>query len=118
VEIRDSYTRWIVATTEGYCKDPKKQVTVGHIYECTEDWNATQIIKCAAESVLCGHLCTSAPWWACVACLVLEGIDCALDGVCTFVEDCVRGDEIIPIERDVVDYEGDWGNFQKCGIIS
>jgi hypothetical protein len=119
VEIRNSYTRWIVATTEGYCKDPRKQVTVGYIYECAEVYDEDLFAVCAAIiGAACYYPC-QAGWKQCAACIVGVGAACAFpDGICTFVEDCVPGDVLMPVERDVVDNDGDWGNFQKCGIIS
>ena len=109
---------WVAATIEGYCKDPKKEVTVGHMYTCKPDWNVPELIACAAGAGLCKWACKTSPWWVCALCLVVEGAHCAAGGICTFVEECVPGDEFITLKRDVVDYEGDWGNYQKCGFIS
>ncbi len=118
VEITDSYTRWIASYSYGYCKDPTKTVTIGYLYGCDEDWDVGKIVACAGGVPLCGHLCRTAPWWACVLCFVVEGAVCVSDGVCSLVEDCVLGDEFTSVERDVVDNNGDRGNYQECGIHS
>ena len=125
VEIRAAYTTWVAATIEGYCKDPKKQVTVGHMYQCKPDWDLGEIEQCVGHSMICHYICHAAihsghplALAACALCLVDEAIACASGGICTFVEDCVQGDEVMPIERDVLDYQGDWGNYRTCGFIS
>lgn len=115
-----SYQIWVEVAPGGYgyCKNPTKIETVGTLNECTEDWDVTQIVACAAESVLCGSLCSTTPWYVCVACLVLEGIDCALDGLCVFVEDCIPGDAVTYVDKNVVDFGGEFGDFRKCGSSS
>lgn len=119
VEIRDSYTRWIAAIMEGYCKNPKKKVTVGYIYRCTEVYSEALFAGCAAIiATVCYYPCQGG-WAPCALCIIGVGAACAYpDGLCTFVEECVPGDVLMPVEIDVVDNEGDWGNYQKCGIIS
>jgi len=119
VEIRDSYTRWIAATTEGYCKNPKKEVTVGYIYGCTQEYSESLFAGCAAiMATACYYPCQGG-WAPCALCIIGVGAACAFpDGLCTFVEECVPGDVLMPVERDVVDNEGDKGNYQKCGLIS
>ena len=94
-------------------------MTVGYIYECAEVYDEDLFAVCAAIiGAACYYPC-QAGWKQCAACIVGVGAACAFpDGICTFVEDCVPGDVLMPVERDVVDNDGDWGNFQKCGIIS
>ncbi len=107
------YNKWRFALSgeEGWCNNPTKTVPVGAIVKCTENWSAFAITKCASESGLCAYACSTGPTWACVACLVLAGADCALDGVCAFVEKCEPSqnpDDTTPIEKQVVDYAGNF----------
>jgi hypothetical protein len=115
IEVINGYSEWGSADSGevGWCKNPTKLETVGFLFECTEDWKVSQIVACAAESAACAYVCSSAPWWACVACLVYEGIDCALEGMCSFVEDCIPGDALQPVERQVIDTGADWGDSCK-----
>lgn len=117
IEISNSYQIWVPIGSGGYgyCKHPTKTETIGFLFECTEDWDVSEIIACAAGAGLCYYVCQVPPWQVCALCLVVEGAHCALDGICVFVEDCIPGDTIQEIEQDVVDWGADWGDFRKCG---
>jgi len=115
VEIRSSYQRWVLGSGYGWCKNPTKLETVGFLFECTEDWNPDLFEICGAiVAGICYYPC-KAGFWPCAICIVSAGAACAFpNGVCTFVEDCIPGDAIQPVEKNVVDF-GAENQFHWCG---
>lgn len=98
----------------GWTNNPTKLDPIRSEIPCVEDWDTGQVLKCGAESVACYYVC-KAGWVPCLACLVLEGFDCAEGGLmCSLVEDCVISDDPDDIhweDVEVADLSGDLG----CG---
>lgn len=113
-KIRNGYAEWrsVGSGEGGWCKNPTRQKTVGFIYECTEDWDVSKILACA---IAAGPGCVAAYYvggapgaWVCI--LTVWPL-CAHEGICGFIDDCVAGDELTAIERQVIDEGEDWGDF-------
>jgi hypothetical protein len=122
----NGYDQWQSATSSGFCKNPTTTDIVGFYFQCQEDWSVTKLLSCAGQATICVNLCKNAKdkfgYAACAACLVVAGINCALDGVCAFVSDCSPrddpdddGDNAIPIWEEVIDWGGDFGNVCHVG---
>lgn len=96
----------------GYCNNPTKTgENLIMYFPCTDNYDISKILWCAAKATGCAVACAGASWPACVACLVVAGVDCGGAGWCIFIESCdpdmdnMRWSDI----EDVVDWGGDLG---------
>ncbi len=97
----------------GWTKNPTKLDPIRSEIPCVYNWDVEEIVKCGAESVLCGGVCLGG-WVPCVACLIVVGFDCIEEGglLCNFVEDCETSDnpdDIYWVNVEVADLSGDLG---------
>lgn len=112
IQVRLGYWEWrdVGSGEGGWCKNPTKTEIVGHLYECTEDWDVSKIIACASAGTVCGAGC-AANIPLCVTCLIGVGAECLSEGLCSLVESCGPGDQLSDVERTVIDWEKDFGGF-------
>jgi hypothetical protein len=106
-----SYDIWVLTSgsESGFCKNPSiENYTVGYDYQCTEDWDVSQILACAISA---GITCSVTNIPGCISAILSTGVLCGHEGICGFVDDCIEGDQIHPKLDDIVDPNGDKGGM-------